>query len=238
MCKAGCPIKTRTITFTAYGSHAELWLDQNDKQTIWCSLPGCQGILLKMDETNLCGVHNAENVLAALAVGFALDLPITRMLDAVASYCPQPHRCEFVASVKGVTYINDSKGTNTDAVAKALQSMPGPVVLIAGGRDKGLDYSTIKEVVAQKVKLVLAIGEAREKICQAWKSAATCIRVATMEEAVHVAAAATRPGDTVLLSPACASFDMFKNYEHRGEEFKREVYGLPNLQDPRACGVA
>ena len=156
----------------------------------------------------------------------------------MASYCPQPHRCEFVASVKGVTYINDSKGTNTDAVAKALQSMPGPVVLIAGGRDKGLDYSTIKEVVAQKVKLVLAIGEAREKICQAWKSAATCIRVATMEEAVHVAAAATRPGDTVLLSPACASFDMFKNYEHRGEEFKREVYGLPNLQDPRACGVA
>jgi UDP-N-acetylmuramoylalanine--D-glutamate ligase len=229
MCKAGCPIRTRTITFSAYGSHAELWLDQKDKQTIWCSLPGCQGILLKMDETNLRGVHNAENIMATLAVGFALDLPITRMLDAVASYCPQPHRCEFVASVKGVTYINDSKGTNTDAVAKALQSMPGPVVLIAGGRDKGLDYSIIKEVVAHKVKLVLAIGEAREKICEAWKNAATCIRVATMEEAVRVAAAATRPGDTVLLSPACASFDMFKNYEHRGEEFKREVFSLPNV---------
>ena len=228
MHKAGCPIKTRTITFTAYGSSADLWLDPNDQQTIWCQLPGCRGILLKMDETNLRGVHNAENIMATLAVGFALDLPITRMLNAVTSYCPQPHRCEFVASIKGVTYINDSKGTNTDAVAKALQSMPGPVVLIAGGRDKGLDYSTIKETVGQKAKLVLAIGEAREKICKAWGRVVTCIRVTSMGEAVHVAAAATRPGDTVLLSPACASFDMFQNYEHRGEEFKKEVYGLQN----------
>ena len=134
-----------------------------------------------------------------------------------------------MASLDGVTFINDSKATNVDAVEKALRSLSGPVVLIAGGRDKGLDYSTIKEVVAHKVKLVLAIGEAREKICEAWKNAATCIRVATMEEAVRVAAAATRPGDTVLLSPACASFDMFQNYEHRGEEFKREVYRLPHL---------
>ena len=229
MRKAGCSINTQTITFTAYGSHADLQLDLNDQQTIWCRLPGCRGILLKMDETNLRGVHNAENIMAALAVGFALDLPVTRMLDAVVSYCPQPHRCEFVASVNGVTYINDSKGTNTDAVAKALQSVPGPVVLIAGGRDKGLDYSIIKEVVAHRTKLVLAIGEAREKICRAWGKVVTCIRVASMEEAVRVAAAATRPGDTVLLSPACASFDMFQNYEHRGEEFKREVYSLPNL---------
>jgi UDP-N-acetylmuramoylalanine--D-glutamate ligase len=228
MRRAGCPIQAPMITFTAYGPSADLWLDLKDQQTIWCQLPCCRGILLKMEETNLHGVHNAENVMAALAVGLALDLPITRMLNAVASYCPQPHRCEFVASVKGVTYINDSKGTNTDAVAKAVGSMPGPVVLIAGGRDKGLDYSTIEDVVAQKVKLVLAIGEAREKICHAWGRAATCIRVASMEEAVRVAAAATRPGDTVLLSPACSSFDMFENYEHRGEEFKREVYRLPN----------
>ena len=96
----------------------------------------CRGILLKMGETNLRGVHNAENVLATLATGLAMGLPVSRMREAICGYCPQPHRCEFVTEVGGVTYINDSKATNVDAVEKALRSLPGRSVLIAGGRDK------------------------------------------------------------------------------------------------------
>ena len=218
--KIGCEIKARIITVSAAGQEADLWLDRVDGQTIWSRLPECHGILMRMDETNLRGSHNAENILATLATGLAMKLPVSLMREAICSYCPQPHRCEFVASINGVTYINDSKATNTDAVEKALRSLIGPVVLIAGGRDKGLDFSTIKEVVAEKVKLAVVIGETQEKICRAW-SGVPCLRASSMAEAVRVAASHARSGDTVLLSPACASFDMFENYEHRGNEFKR-----------------
>jgi len=218
--KIGCEIKARIITVSAAGQEADLWLDRVDGQTIWSRLPECHGILMRMDETNLRGSHNAENILATLATGLAMKLPVSLMREAICSYCPQPHRCEFVASINGVTYINDSKATNTDAVEKALCSLIGPVVLIAGGRDKGLDFSTIKEVVAEKVKLAVVIGETQEKICRAW-SGVPCLRASSMAEAVRVAASHARSGDTVLLSPACASFDMFENYEHRGNEFKR-----------------
>jgi UDP-N-acetylmuramoylalanine--D-glutamate ligase len=113
------------ITFSAYNREADVWLDWFDNETIWCRLPECRGILLKMSETNLRGVHNAENVLATLATGLAMGLPVSQMREAICSYCPQPHRCEFVAEVGGVTYINDSKATNVDAVEKALRSLPG-----------------------------------------------------------------------------------------------------------------
>ncbi len=172
-------------------------------------------------------MHNAENVLATLATGLAMGLPVAQMREAICSYCPQPHRCEFVAEVDGVTYINDSKATNVDAVEKALRSLPGRCVLIAGGRDKGLDFASLKEVVAEKVKLAVLIGEAQEKMWRAWSKATPCVRAFSMEEAVRLAASHARRGDTVLLSPACASFDMFENYEHRGEEFKRHVFNLP-----------
>ena len=222
----GCEIKSRIITISASGQEADVWLDWVDGQTIWSRLPECHGILMRMDETNLRGQHNAENVLAALATGLAMKLPVAQMRDAICSYCPQPHRCEFVACINGVTYINDSKATNTDAVQKALRSLPGRAVLIAGGRDKGLDFSTVKEVVAEKVKLAVVIGETQEKLCRAWGKAVPCVRASSMAEAVSVASGRARSGDTVLLSPACASFDMFENYEHRGDEFKRHVLDL------------
>lgn len=224
--RMGCRIRARTISFSACNRPADLWLDWLDSDTIWCRLPECRGILMKMSETNLRGAHNAENVLATLATGLAMGLPVSQMREAICSYCPQPHRCEYVACVNGVTYINDSKATNPDAVEKALRSIRGPVVLIAGGRDKGLDFSTIKEVVAEKVKLAVLIGETQHKISRAWADVAPCVRAFSMEEAVRVAANHARSGETVLLSPACASFDMFENYEHRGEEFKRQVLDL------------
>jgi UDP-N-acetylmuramoylalanine--D-glutamate ligase len=225
--RLGIGIKARPIRFSAYNRQADVWLDWFDGETIWCRLPECRGILLKMSETNLRGVHNAENVLAALTTGLAMGLPVSQMREAICSYCPQPHRCEYVAEVGGVTYINDSKATNVDAVEKALRSLPGRSVLIAGGRDKGLNFTSLKEVVAEKVKLAVLIGEAQEKIWRAWSKATSCVRASSMEEAVRLAASHARRGDTVLLSPACASFDMFENYEHRGEQFKRHVLNLP-----------
>jgi UDP-N-acetylmuramoylalanine--D-glutamate ligase len=225
--RVGIAIKARPITFSAYNREADVWLDWFDNETIWCRLPECRGILMKMSETNLRGVHNAENILATLATGLAMGLPVSQMREAICSYVPQPHRCEFVAEVGGVTYINDSKATNVDAVEKALRSLPGHCVLIAGGRDKGLDFTSLKEVVADKVKLAVLMGEAQGKMWRAWSKAVPCVRAFSMEEAVRLAASHARRGDTVLLSPACASFDMFENYEHRGEEFKRHVFNLP-----------
>ena len=219
----GIQPKARLITVSAYGEKADLWLDG---QTIWCRLPECNGILLKMDETNLRGLHNAENILATFAAGLAMKLPVAAIREALGAYCPQAHRCEVVAAKEGVTFINDSKATNVDAVEKALRSLPGPVVLIAGGRDKGLNFSSIKEVIAEKVKLAVLIGETQEKIDHAWGDVTPCERAGTMGEAVRMAVSHAHPGDTVLLSPACASFDMFQNYEHRGDEFKKEVLAL------------
>jgi UDP-N-acetylmuramoylalanine--D-glutamate ligase len=222
----GLAIRARTITFSAYNRPADVWLDWFDNDTIWCRLPDCRGILLKLSETNLRGVHNAENVLATLATGLAMGLPVSQMREAICTYSPQPHRCELVAELNGVTFINDSKATNVDAVEKALRSLPGRAVLIAGGRDKGMDFTSIKEVVAEKVKLAVLIGEAQNKMWRAWSRAVPCVRASSMEEAVRRAAAQSRAGDTVLLSPACASFDMFENYEDRGDEFKRQVFNL------------
>jgi len=224
--RMGIGFKSRPITFSAYNRQADVWLNWFDGETIWCQLPECRGILLKMSETNLRGIHNAENVLAALATGLAMGLPVAQMREAICAYCPQPHRCELVTEVDGVTYINDSKATNVDAVEKALRSLPGRTVLIAGGRDKSSDFSSLKEVVTDKVKLAVLIGEAQNKIWRAWSKVVPCVRAFSMEEAVRLAASHARRGDAVLLSPACASFDMFENYEHRGEEFKRHVFNL------------
>ncbi|MCG3147608.1 MAG: UDP-N-acetylmuramoylalanine--D-glutamate ligase [Verrucomicrobiae bacterium] len=226
MNKVGCRPKSRVITVSAYGQEADLRVDWTDGQTIWCRLPECNGILMKMDETNLRGLHNAENILAAFAAGLAMKLPVAAMREAICSYCPQPHRGEVVAVKDGVTFINDSKATNVDAVEKALRALPGRVVLIAGGRDKGLNFSSIKEVIAEKVKVAVLIGEARDKMVTAWSDVTPCERAATMAEAVRVATAQAGRGDTVLLSPACASFDMFANYEDRGDKFKEAVLTL------------
>ncbi|MEI6085634.1 MAG: UDP-N-acetylmuramoyl-L-alanine--D-glutamate ligase [Verrucomicrobiota bacterium] len=223
MNKVGCQPKSRIITVSAYGQEADLRVDWVDGQTIWCRLPECNGILMKLDETNLRGLHNAENILAALAAGLAMKLPVAQMREAICSYCPAPHRCEVVAVKAGVTFINDSKATNVDAVEKALRSLPGRAVLIAGGRDKGMNFSSIKEVIAEKVKVAVLIGEAQDKIAAAWGDVTPCERAGTMAEAVRLALSQAGRGDTVLLSPACASFDMFENYEDRGDQFKAEV---------------
>jgi UDP-N-acetylmuramoylalanine--D-glutamate ligase len=224
--RVGCEFRGRLITISTNGDHADLWLDNEDGQTIWCWLPECRGIVMRMDETNLRGTHNAENIMATIAAGIAMGLPVRGIREAIMSYCPQPHRCEYITQIGGVTYINDSKATNVDAVAKALETFREPVILIAGGRNKAMDFSVIKNVIAKRVKLAVLIGETQEAIGAAWSGAAPCVHATSMEDAVRVAAHHARVGDVVLLSPVCASFDMFKNYEHRGEEFKRCVLAM------------
>jgi UDP-N-acetylmuramoylalanine--D-glutamate ligase len=221
--RLGKPIPARMITFSAWRRSGDLWLDGH---TVCGQLRGMSGEIFDLSETKLGGRHNAENILAALGVGYALGLPLADMVDAILAYEPRPHRCEFVATIRGVTFINDSKATNPDAVEKALRAMTAPVILIAGGRDKNFDFSTVKEVVHQKVKLAVVLGEAQEKICQAWSEATPCVRVFSMAEAVDAAAERASAGDVVLLSPGCASFDMFDNYAHRGDTFKRLVMDL------------
>jgi len=224
--RVGCEFRGRLITVSATGHQADLWLDAEDGQTIWCWLPECRGIVMRLDETGLRGIHNAENIMATIAAGIAMGLPVRGIREAIMAYCPQPHRCEFIAEIGGVTFINDSKATNTDAVQKALESLPGHVILIAGGRDKAMDFAAIRDTIVRKVKCAVLIGETQDKLFTAWGDVAPCVRSDSMANAVRTATELARKGDTVLLSPACASFDMFQNYEHRGDEFKRCVLAM------------
>lgn len=171
------------------------------------------------------GAHNLENVLASVAVGLILEVDDKAMAEALSTFKPLPHRVEFVREFCGVRFFDDSKATNPHATLKALETIEGPVVLIAGGQNKGLDLKALRSR-AEKVKAVVAIGEAAEEVEEAFRGIVHVQRADDMEDAVKKAFALSEPGDNVLLSPACASFDMFRDYKHRGEEFKKAVWRL------------
>jgi UDP-N-acetylmuramoylalanine--D-glutamate ligase len=168
------------------------------------------------------GIHESENVLAAWALCRHFDVTNDAFLQALESFQKPAHRIEFVATIGGVSYYDDSKGTNIDATMHAIESMSGPVVLIAGGVDKGSSYAPWKRFQG-KVRKIIAMGEAAEKICQELNIVFPVEIVPTMDQAVDLAKEIAKPGDAVLLSPGCSSFDMFRDYAHRGEEFKRRV---------------
>ncbi len=180
-------------------------------------------ILLAAAELRIKGSHNIANALAALALGDALAIPMGSMLDTLRRFAGLPHRTQWVASRNGVNWYNDSKGTNVGATLAALQGMPGKVVLIAGGLGKGQDFTPLKAAVAAKARAVVLLGQDAAVIERAVAGAASVVRVKDMDEAVEQAANLAHAGDTVLLSPACASFDMFKGYDHRGEVFTAAV---------------
>ena len=161
--------------------------------------------------------------MAAAAVGMVFGVPRETIASALQSFEPLPHRCEPVATVNGVQFVNDSKATSLDAVEKALSAFDAPVVLIAGGRNKGLDFNKLTPWIERRSKHLVLIGEATEEMARVWGGKVPFTRARSMDEAVRAAYAVARPGDVVLLSPACASFDMFESYEHRGEVFKKEV---------------
>jgi UDP-N-acetylmuramoylalanine--D-glutamate ligase len=182
--------------------------------------------VLAMADMKLRGIHNAENLMATLAVGYLMGIGFDRMAAPLATYTPQSHRCELVGSVAGVDYVNDSKATNIDALEKALISESRPVVLIAGGKDKGFEFGSITELIGRKVHHVILIGEMAGRIAALWQTRAPCEQAPSLADAVRSARAHARPGDVVLFSPGTSSFDMFNSYADRGDQFRNLVKSL------------
>jgi UDP-N-acetylmuramoylalanine--D-glutamate ligase len=215
-------VPSKVVTFSATDPKADLYLDRG---LILSRLPNWEGRILDTAECRLQGPHNAENLMAALAVGRALRVPLEIMAEAVREHSAGPHRLELVCEASGVRFINDSKATNLDALMQALRTVPAApggrpnIWLIAGGRGKGLDYHGAGPLLTQRVKGVFLIGEEAENLRAAWGLFTPCTPVASLLEAVAVAARHASDGDVVLLSPACSSFDQFRDYQHRGEIF-------------------
>ncbi len=186
--------------------------------------------IMQLSEIPLKGAHNLENVLAAVCAGALMGCAPAKIREAVRNFKAVEHRLEFVATIGGVDYYNDSKATNVDATIKALESFPANIHLILGGKDKGSDYTVLNDLLRKRVKRVYTIGAAAAKIESQIVSPKSggpeVIHAETLENAVRKASAVAEPGDVVLLAPACASFDQFKSYEHRGTVFKEIVRGL------------
>ena len=182
-------------------------------------------VFLERGELGVIGLHNVENALAAVAALKPFNVPAEACRRALASFRGLAHRMEKVAVVRGVTYYNDSKGTNVEATMMTLKGLDRPTILIAGGHDKGGDFTKLRDVIGN-VKAVITIGEAAHLIEEALEGVVPVTRADTMKHAVELAARAAEPGQLVVLSPACASFDMFRNFEHRGEVFKECVKDL------------
>jgi UDP-N-acetylmuramoylalanine--D-glutamate ligase len=187
---------------------------------------GSKQDLMPVEDIPLKGSHNIENVLAAVCAGVLMGCEAGQIRKALRGFKAVEHRLEYVATVQGVDYYNDSKATNVDATIKALESFPANVHLILGGKDKGSDYSVLNDLLRDRVKRVYTIGAAAEKISSQIKGATSISPAGTIEAAVRQASASAQPGDVVLLAPACASFDQFENYEHRGRVFKELVTTL------------
>jgi UDP-N-acetylmuramoylalanine--D-glutamate ligase len=186
---------------------------------------GQQEIML-ISEISLKGAHNLENALAAVCAGALTGCPPGKIAGAVRNFKAVEHRLEYVATIAGVEYYNDSKATNVDATIKALESFPANIHIILGGKDKGSDYTVLNDLLRQRVKKVYTIGKAAEKIESHIKGSAEIVHAETLENAIERAAASAQSGDVVLLAPACASFDQFQSYEHRGRIFKQVVHSL------------
>jgi UDP-N-acetylmuramoylalanine--D-glutamate ligase len=182
--------------------------------------------IMPVAEIPLKGSHNVENVLAAVCAARLAGVAAEKIRSAVASFKAVEHRLEFVRTVEGVSYYNDSKATNVDAAMKAVAAFPGGIHLILGGKDKDSDYTTLSPLLRERVKAVYTIGSAAEKIERQLQGVVKMVGAGTLDVAVHEAAKAAIPGDVVLLAPACSSFDQFENYEHRGRTFRRIVQEL------------
>lgn len=177
-------------------------------------------------EIGIPGLHNLYNSMAATLAAMTLGVTAPQARSTLAAFRGVEHRLEFVRELRGVRYVNDSKATNVESVWYALQSYASPIVLILGGRDKGNDYSKIAPLVSGSVKSIVAVGESADKVVKFFSGSVPVVKAASMKEAVDRSAAAASEGDVVLLSPACASFDWFDNYEHRGRTFKEAVWAL------------
>jgi UDP-N-acetylmuramoylalanine--D-glutamate ligase len=211
----GLDVSSHEQDFGVERNRDDIWLMQGDHQ------------LLKVSELNIAGMHNVANALAALALCRAIGLPMPVLLEALRDFRGLPHRVERVAEIDGVAYYDDSKGTNVGATVAALEGLGRKVVLIAGGEGKGQDFAPLRTVVMRRARAVVLIGRDAPLIAAALTGSGVPVAHAeNMGAAVRQAARLAQAGDAVLLSPACASFDMFRNYAHRAEMFVEAVHGL------------
>lgn len=213
-------IKSRKLSFSVSDETADLSLHGDLK----IHYAGKE--LLDLSKTRLRGPHNAANVMAAFASGIALGADTNRMAEAIRDYTPPPHRCEFIAERDGLRWINDSKATTLDAMEQAIRSVQGPLILIAGGKDKGFEFSPIAPLIRDRVSVAVLIGEMRHRIARDW-APVRCLETESLEEAVQIARKEAKPGTTILFSPGTSSFDMFRDYVERGETFRRLVTEAP-----------
>lgn len=216
--------KARKVFFSRKRELAEgVYLRGNE---ILMRAAGEERSLISRDDIRLKGDHNLENVMSALAVGAICGAPVESMKRTIAGFHGVEHRLEFVKEINGVGFYNDSKATNVDAAVKSIEAFDQGVILILGGKDKGGDFAPLAPLVRARCKQVILIGAAAEKIAAAIQGSAPIDRASSLEAAVRRGLELGQPGDVVLLAPACASFDMFDNYEHRGRVFKEAVSGL------------
>ncbi|MEX2580392.1 MAG: UDP-N-acetylmuramoyl-L-alanine--D-glutamate ligase [Verrucomicrobiales bacterium] len=208
------------VTFSAFSDDADLcYRDGQIRES-------ASSRTFDFSACRLHGKHNAENVMVALAVADYAGIGWERAAEAIRSFTPPPHRCEKIATVDGVLYINDSKATNLHALESALAGQEQPVILIVGGKDKGLDFSEIVETASGAVRHAVCIGEIAGEIREKWSGRVPCSEAASLDDAVRSARDAASEGDVVLFSPGTSSFDMFSNFEERGEAFRRAVTSL------------
>jgi UDP-N-acetylmuramoylalanine--D-glutamate ligase len=213
-------LRARKVTFSAYTNRADYRLAEG--AIVFENKP-----VLRLNQTKLRGSHNIENLMATLAAGHARGLAFEKMVPSLCAYEPRPHRCEFVRQIGGVDYINDSKATNLDAVEKALLAQSKPVVLIAGGKDKGFAFEPLRQLVKEKVRSTILIGEMADRIARDWDGAVKTELATSLADAVDRAHATAKSGEVVLFSPGTSSFDMFKSYADRGDQFRALVQALP-----------
>jgi UDP-N-acetylmuramoylalanine--D-glutamate ligase len=214
---------TPTVTFSIQRSDADYALLHQGTQTFLCRRGEA---VLDIAAMKIAGLHNAANALAALAMGDAIGLPLPAMLGALEAFPGLPHRSAWVADIAGVRYVDDSKGTNVGATIAAVEGIPGRLVMIAGGQGKGQDFAPLAAAFKNKVHHAVLIGVDAPAVKRAIEGVCSVELVGSMADAVAAAARAAQPEDTVLLSPACASLDMFRDYGHRGDEFAAAVRAL------------
>ncbi len=206
---------TQTVNGIFWKSEKEIFSEVSGKE-----------VLYSLEKASLQGLHNIENMMAAIAMAELAKVSSSFIQSTLESFKALPHRLEWVREFNEVDYYDDSKGTNVGAVVMSLASFEKPVVLILGGKDKGGDYSVLRALVKNKAKALILLGEAKEKIHRALKDTVPIVEVNSMKAAVQEASRLAEKGDVVLLSPACSSFDMFRDYKHRGQEFQKQVKEL------------
>lgn len=192
---------------------------------------GCQLELASIKEIRLRGNHNLENVLAASAVGLLLGITPQTMVQTFKNFSGVEHRLELVGEWNDVSFYNDSKATNIDSTSQALKALDNPLLLIMGGQDKGGDFKKLRPLMSNKVKLLILVGQSSDQIANQLQDTVEIARAKSMQDAVKLAQECSHPGDVVLLSPGCASFDMFDNFEHRGQIFKEAFQKLGPIKD-------